>query len=1582
MKDISTSPGGLSAEKRRLLELRLRQKGIHTPGARTISRRTETGPCVLSYAQQRVWFLDQLLPGSAAYLISSIQKFHGKLYARALEQSLETLVHRHESLRTIFAEQAGQPVQIIQLPTRYKLPVIDLQGLKSTQREQEARRLARQEAQCPCDLTRGPLLRTYLLRLEEQEHICFLTLHHIVTDGWSNEVLVRELTTLYHAFVAGQPSPLAPLPIQYADYALWQRNWLQGEVLAEQLAYWHKQLAGVSPLNLPSDHSRPAIQTYRGDRETVLVPAPVLAQLQALSRQEDATLFMLLLAAFQVLLLRYTGQEDICVGTPIANRSRPETEGIIGFFVNTLVMRGTLTGDPTFLQLLRQVREVCLQAYAHQDIPFEKVVEELEPERDLSRSPLFQVMFELQAASHLRSDWTDIRIESLTVERTNSKFDLTFALAETDQGLYCTLEYSTDLFEAGTIRRMLNHWQNLLQGLVQAPQSRLSELPLLSGQEQALQLVQWNATQTEFPLACTVCQLFEQQVQQRPDAIALVFEGAVLTYGELNRRANLLAHSLRQLGVGPEVLVGICVERSLDMVIGILGILKAGGAYVPLDPTYPPDRLAYMQEDSGLPVLVTQSSLAECVPGRGLKVVFLDAERSTLEQQNESNPEALGNSENLAYVIYTSGSTGRPKGVQILHRAVVNFLTTMSHQPGLTAKDTLLAVTTLSFDIAALELFLPLIVGACVVVANRSLVANGAALVEELERSGVTTMQATPVTWRLLLLAGWQGKADLKILCGGEALPRELARQILPRAASLWNMYGPTETTIWSTISKIELEDNIVTIGRPIANTQIYLLDPHMQSVPIGVPGELYIGGEGLARGYLNRSDLTAERFVPHPWSQNPGERLYRTGDLVRYRKDGALEFVGRKDGQVKLRGYRIELGEIEAALRQHSGIQDCIVLVKDDVTDKRLVAYLLMEPGSSFVGNSLRSYLQDYLPSYMIPSTFVPLDAFPLTPNGKLDRQALLAFETEQHEGDVAQERVQTPLEELLVGLWCEVLKRKQVKIHDNFFDLGGHSLLTTQLIARLRAILGVEVSVRMVFEAPTVAGLAQQIEQLLSESEGIKVPPLVALERPQEIPLSFAQQRLWFLDQLQPGNAAYLVPQAQYLPGSLNVEALEKSLAEIIRRHESLRTTFMARAGQPLQVIHPVGRFCLPLIDISDLEQESKMRTAQHLAAQEAQHPFDLGQGPLLRTHLLRLAHTEHILLLTLHHIITDGWSNLILRQELLTLYRSFEAGQPSPLAPLPIQYADYALWQRQSLQGQFLEAQLDYWIGRLGGLPSIELPADYPRPAVVSSRGAIHRFSLSEDLSQSLKALCRQEGVTLFMTLLTAFQILFYRYTSQSDIVIGTDSANRHHVETEGVVGFFVNLLVLRTDLSGKPTFREALQRVREVVLGAYAHQDTPFELLVEKLASEHYPGLTPLVQVLFVLQNIPIEVESDADAGQPAEHNIIDPLSIRPRGDAETKVKFDLALFMWEKDGRLSGALNYRLDLFQEGSMETMMARFVTLLQSCVAQPDLPIDFLDMTSDAERIEQEREERKIRQELRSHDAAWLDFSGLDFA
>lgn len=1070
----------LSAQKQALLEKYLRGELAQSPEQRkSIEPRDPKSAVPLSFGQRQMWLLHQMTPDTPVYNECVTIHLPGPLNVDILGQSFNEIIRRHEAWRTNFSLVDGLPAQVIHAPFICKIPVKDVRALPEAEREAEALRLATEDARIPFDLAQGPLLRPLLIRLQDEAHRLFLTLHHIIFDGVAiYQVFLPELWAIYEAFLAGQPSPLPDPPIQYADYACWQAEQLKEDQLASHLAYWKQQLATIpAALELPTDRPRPPVQTYRGSMRPFALSEDLTDALKMMSRREGVTLYMTLLAAFNTLLYRYTGQDDLLIGTATAGRNRPELQKMMGYFLNTVVLRTDLSGNPSFRALLAREREVLASAVAHEDVPFEYLVKELQPERNLSANPLFQVLLTLEPPLPLLSSgWT---LTQMDVTVGISKFDLSLELDDRPEGLIGRFEYNTDLFDTATIERMVAHWQTLLASIAENPTLSLHELDLLTEAEHVQIRDTWNDTRAPYPDDRCLHSLFEDQVERTPDALAIVYENEQLTYRELNARANQLARYLCQVGVGPGVLVGLYMERSLFMVIGLLGILKAGGAYVPLDPSYPSERLSFMLEDAGISLLLTQHHLSTRMSLATLQCICLDTDAGKLSQQDSTNVENRTFSTNLAYVIYTSGSTGRPKGVQIPHRAVVNFLISMRQRPGLTATDTLLAVTTLSFDIAALELFLPLIVGARLIVASSELVANGAALADALERFNVTVMQATPVTWRLLLAAGWHGSPRLRIFCGGEALPLELARQLLPRSASLWNLYGPTETTIWSTVCKIEPDDEVISIGRPIANTELYVLDKHFQPVPIGVPGELYIGGDGLAHGYLNRPELTSERFLSHPLRSGSDAQLYRTGDLARYRPDGTIELLGRLDHQVKVRGFRIELGEIEAVLARHPAVREALVLARRDVPgEAQLVAYIVFGEQKSALVESLREYLRERLPAYMLPAAYVILEALPLTPNGKRDRNALPAPDRASH---LAGETFAAPtlmIHYQLLQIWEELLSVDSIGIRDNFFYLGGHSLLAARLINRIEQVFQKKIPLATLFAGPTIEALADALQ------------------------------------------------------------------------------------------------------------------------------------------------------------------------------------------------------------------------------------------------------------------------------------------------------------------------------------------------------------------------------------------------------------------------------------------------------------------------------------------------------------------------
>ncbi|QSV52967.1 MAG: amino acid adenylation domain-containing protein [Dolichospermum sp. UKL201] len=1482
----------------------------------------------LSFAQQRMWFLSQLDGESTFYNESFQLQIVGKLSVTALEQSINEIIRRHEVLRTNFPTVEGVPFQVIRPNLTLSIPVIDVQDFPET----AIQKIITQDVRKSFNLDTDTLIRVTLLQQAPESHLLLIIMHHIIIDGWSMGVFFKELEALYPAFIQGKPSPLTDLTIQYADFALWQREWLTKEVQDKQLEYWKQQLAGAPPLlELPTDYPRPPEQTFAGATVEFNIDADLTSQLVTLSQKSGVTLFMTLLTAFAVILHRYSGQDDLCIGSPFANRNRREIDTLIGFFVNTLVLRTQLAGNPSFSQLLEKVRSVVGDAHAHQNIPFEQVVEALKPERSLGYNPLFQVSFVLENFSLDTLELPGISLTPEIIDRGTAKFDLSLSMWQTQKGLIGSWEYNSDIFAADTITRMISHFQTLLAAIVKDPQQKIGELPLLTESERHQLLVEWNDTQADYPVDKCIHQLFEEQVERTPDAVAVVFEAKQLTYNELNTRANQLAQYLQSLGVGADVLVGICVERSLEMVIGLLGILKAGGAYVPLDPEYPIERLHFMLEDAQVKVLLTQQHLVEKLPEHQTKLVCIDEIWSQILENKQDNPSQKTTASNLANIIYTSGSTGKPKGVMVEHQGLCNLAQAQIEAFGLDSDSRVLQFASLSFDACISEILMSFGVGATLYLETKNSLAPGMPLIERLKNHKITHITLPPSI--LAVLPESELPTLQTIIVAGEACSLELIKQ-WSTDRKLFNAYGPTEASVCTTIAKCTPIDQKVTIGRPIANAQVYILDQNLKPLPIGVPGELHISGVGLARGYLNRPELTAEKFITNPFTKSKGrERLYKTGDLARYLPDGNIEYLGRIDNQVKIRGFRIELGEIEAALSQHEDVQTSVVIIREDSPgDKRLVAYIVPQTEIKLESSELRSFLKNKLPEYMIPNAFVFLEVLPLTPNGKVDRRAL---PTPDIQSELIDKYVapRTATEEILAQIWAQVLKVDLVGINDNFFILGGHSLLATQLVSRIRSSFKVELPLRSFFATPTVVELGQSIQQLQQEDLELTSPPILARVENVQLPLSYSQQRLWFLDQLEESSAIYNIPVGLRVQGKVNIAALEQSLQAIIARHEALRTNFITVDGETVQIIHAEIAWKLSVVNLQDLPTNEIELTAQQLVEKQTIQPFDLANESLITATLLLLSETENILIVCMHHIVSDGWSIGIFVKELTALYNAYAQGQPTPLAPLEIQYADFALWQRNWLQGDVLQRQLSYWQQQLQDAPALlALPTDRPRPAIQTFNGAHIEFALSSELTTKLTKLSQEQGVTLFMTLLAAYDTLLYRYTGTEDILVGTPIANRDRSEIEGLIGFFVNTLVMRTHVSGNPSFCELMTRVRDIAMEAYTHQHLPFEILVEALQPERDLSHNPLFQVMFILQNAPM---SDLD---------LTGLSVTSLPIENAISKFDLTLSMENTANGLVGVWEYNTDLFDSQTIERMTGHFVTLLVAVVENPQQQISQL--------------------------------------
>ncbi len=1839
--EIAARLAGLSPAKRALLERRRRGEAAASQ-VLTIGRRPDTGPAPLSFSQQRMWFLDQLEPGSPTYNLRVLLRLTGPLDRRALALSFREAVRRHEILRTAFREEAGVPVQVVlpDLPSLDgDLPLLDLGPVPAGEREAESRARMRELAAAGFDLAHPPLLRVALVELAPLDHHLLVVMHHIVSDGWSMGVLVREIGALYEAFTTGRPSPLPELPIQYADFAVWQSEWLAGEVLERDLGYWRARLEGAAELDLPTDRVRPAVQSSRGDAWRFGFDAGLMEAVETLARRESATPFMVLASGLLTLLGRWSGQEDLSVGAPFAGRNRPEVEGLIGFFVNTLVFRADLGAAPDFVALLHQVREVTLGAFAHQDVPFEKLVAELAPERDMSRTPLFQVALAFQNAPLLDASLSGLEIHPAQLPVDSAKFDLAFIVGGESGALSASLEYTTEIFDRTTAARLCEQWLRVLGAATATPESALPQLELLSPAERHQVLREWNDTQSADTAGDVLLhQGFERQADLQPEALAAVWEGESATYRELEARANRLAGFLASLGAGPGAPVGVWMDRSLDMLVALLGTCKAGAAYLPIDAGWPADRAEAVLAGTGASIVLTRRghlpavqglqwrlprlahavcldvilpepppepldvesvrelwdgvserafdwiteagfwsaytgepfpeaevleyrdrvvSLAEpwigphvpdlrdkrvleigsgsglilfelaprvgryvgidpsprtqernreraereghanvelltgfaheiealdpgsfdlillastvqffpgpiylervldlalsrLAPGGGLVVADVmdprrreDFRRSLAEfaathpgsaaahsgGRNEARellvdqayfadlpaalpaaagvrilarqegfpnelrfrydvvvekaavpversagrskrvwtgwhveagaPErldAIASPVDVAYVIHTSGSTGEPKGIVVQHRPAVELCRWVNTSFGVGPHDRLLFVTSPAFDLSVYDVFGVLAAGGTVHVAPEGAVRDAEELVRLLVHAPITIWDSAPAALQqlapLLPEPGTHLPQDTDatrlrlVLLSGDWIPvplPDVVRASFPQARVI-ALGGATEATVWSNwfpIGEVDPGWPSIPYGRPITNARYHVLDRLLEPCPISVPGDLYIGGACLCVGYARLPEMTAEKFIPDPFTDEPGARMYATGDHARYGHDGNIEFLGRVDQQVKVRGYRIELEEIEAVLIRQPGVREAAVVAREDIPgDKRLVGYVVPTAWPAPTAAELRAALAQVLPEYMVPWTFVALERMPLTANGKLDREGLPApQEMAPLETDyVAPE---TDAERAVALIWQEVLGRPRIGLHDNFFELGGSSLVAAQVISRVRQVFAVELPLRALFENRTLVSLAERVAELQAEAAESAIPELTPASRDQILPLSSAQQGLWMVDQIEPGSPRYNIPGAMHISGPLQPELLRRALDEVVRRHEVLRTTFHDFwGGEPAQLITPPEPFPLPVVDLSGLPSPWKEDEAAFRMVAEARRPFDLQAGPLLRSILLRLDGEEHVALATFHHIVSDAWSVGIFFREIAALFKAWSTAAPAALPELPVQYADFAVWQRSWLAGEVLERELEYWRRQLAGMPRVfELPADRPRQVVQSFRGRSRPLALPAGIVAPLESLGRHKGTTLFMVLLGAFAVILGRATGQEDLGIGTAIDGRDRHETENLIGFFINSLVLRVDLSGDPAFDLLLDRIRGMALGAYAHQSLPFERLVEELVPVRDPSHAPLFQVAITLQNT------------PAAALALPGLTLSQVPVDSGSAKMDLILLPNESGGVLGGICEYSTALFDASTVDRLLGHLGNLLRAVVAEPGRRLSELVLLSPAE-------------------------------
>jgi len=1543
----------------------------------------------LSPHQKHLWLLQQ--DGTPYRSVCTIT-LAGPLDAARLHSAIGEVVKRHEILRTSFHGMAGMkvPVQVVHESNSFDWQQIDLRA--DGAQEDSLTKLYDQERVHSSDAEGGSVLRATLVALSPDKHVLIAGVPALCADAQTLRNLFGEISRCYST----SPDHSAEDPFQYADFSEWRNEMVEAadEEAERGRAYWRKEGTGAqASVTLPFEVRRGKEASARvavPERVEMRIDATFAQSVERLAAQCEATTETVLLSCWQTLLWRLSGQAEVVVGYISDGRKYEELHGAAGLFAKAVPVRIEIEGSSRFGDTVQRVFEKVSEAReweAYYDASEAVTISELE-------AAIGGVGYQYQQREPEQYEARGVRFAIELLYSRIQSFKLKLNCVQAGDSLWAEIEYDGRVFERADVERIGGYYQQLLSSAVAQPEAQLGRLRLLSEHERQRLILESNVTTAEYPHDRCIHQLFEEQVERTPDAPAIVFADQQISYSELNERANSLANHLRRLGVGSSAVVGLLMDRSIQMMVGVLGILKAGAAYLPLNTDHPAARLSHQLNDAAASFLVTETKLAAELPKYEGRVLCLDRDWDQFESAPVSNPESVATPEDFVYIIYTSGSTGVPKGVAVRHRNLVNYTHAISSQLQLGAaagnngeaingaesaspQCQYATVTTISADLGNTSIYPALTSGGCLHLVRYDVATDATRFAQYIEEHPIDVLKIVP-SHLSALLASSGGRRVLPrryLILGGEALTWELVGRVREAVGGstcqVINHYGPTETTVGSLTYRLGDKDAeqqaaaqsaTVPIGRPLANTRAYILDEHLEVVPAGVVGELYVGGEGVAAGYLHQEDQTKERFITDPFSEQDGARVYKTGDLARYLREGSIEFLGRRDHQVKIRGYRVELAEVEAVLREHDTVREAVVVAREDQPGhKRLVAYLIPANEQALKTDKLRAFLHEKLPDYMVPQTFVLLKALPLTRNGKVDRSALPAAEQEQAELRRNFVPPQTPAEKVLAGIWTEVLGLDQVSIHDNFFELGGHSLLVTQVISRARAAFEVEIPLRSIFESPTVAGLSESIEVAREAEKNQQSLPILPASRQGHIPLSFAQQRLWFLDQLEPGSFLYNAPRAFRIGGELNVTALRQTLNAIVARHEALRTTFATEDGNPVQVVAPSLNVVLPIVDLSQLADGDREAEARRLATEEARRPFDLAQGPLVRTALLRLSAEEHVLMLTMHHIVSDGWSGGVLFRELGTLYKDFSEGKPARLPELPIQYADYAIWQRQWLQGEVLEEQLSYWREQLGGeLPQLELPTDRPRSAVPSDGGAYRFVKFPERITEGLEALSKREGATLFMTLLAAFQTLLMRYSGQEDIIVGATVAGRNRAEIEGLIGFFTNTLMLRTNLSGDPTFRQLLGQVREVTIGAYAHEDVPFEKLVEELDPERALSRRLLSRVRFALHNAQPSLELPGLRLSQFEFD-------------SGIVRYDLALFMEKTEQGLRASWTYKTDLFDAATITRMSNSFETLLSSIVAQPDAWLnDLVSALIEADKQQQaaekgERKESKLKK-LRS--------------
>lgn len=1503
------------------------------PSLQTLARRNQSIP--LSFSQQGLWFIEQLEPGSPLYNVPRLYRLAGELNRDAAEKSFFALANRHEILRVTFRDREGMPAQIV---NESALPTITFQSGMS---EEEVRRQVDIEAQMPFDLEKGPLLRVVFFSLDNKNHLMLVNMHHLICDLWSMGILIKEWLSFYQAYQTGQPANMESLPLQFTDYARLEEDLLSSDEMERQLDFWKNKLGGELPtLTLFPNQSHGVTRSSQGKEERFRIPSDLVEKLQGVGGRRNATLYMTVMAAFQALLHRYSQQNDIVVGTPVAGRMDTETDNLIGCFVNTIVVRTDLSGELTFNTLLDKVKLEFLQAFNHQDVPFEKVVRALRPDRDQSHSPLFQVMFSFQSRLDSSTKIPGLEIKGDEYIHTGtSKFDLTLYIELEEDGWIGYWEYRTDRFEEDSVKRMSHHFLNLLKAIADDPDKPINRMDMLTDTEKQQLLDELNNTDVSYPSDKCLHELFQKQADLTPDAVAAIYKNKEITYSQLEKESNRLAHFLREQGIREDTCVGVYMDRSLELVTALLGILKAGGAFLPLDTEAPSSRIMKILQDAKAPLCLTQEHLVKGLDGDSSVIcVSMDREKEELKKYPVSRVQSEVSPEHLVSVYYTSGSTGQPKGVASTHRGWVNRIHWMQRQHRLQPGESVLQKTTLTFDDAAVEFFWPLMAGGRIALIEPGMHRDPRAILDAGISYQVSVIQFVPSMLGMVLdTITEEDKQSLDrlrvVISSGEALHGDLVKRFLQcMPGKLFNTWGATEVSIDSTMhtcSEKDVQDAVVSVGRPIDNNQVYILDRNLQPVPLGVAGDLYIGGIGVARGYLNQPERTKHAFLDHPF--RPGLRLYRTGDRGCFREDGAILFLGREDNQVKIRGMRVETGEIENTLLEHEAVKEAVVILREDQSVKQLVAYLVSIDNTPLDSGELRLYLQDKLPEYMIPAYYMVLDHLPLNANGKVERTALPAPDSSHL---ALQEKFLAPrtdTEKTLAKIWSELLGLDRVGIHDHFFKLGGHSLLAVQVISRIFDTTGIRIPLRSIFEKPTIEDLAVHIDQKKERDHAPK--GIEPTGQTTYLPLSFAQQRLWFLHQLNPESSAYNMPKCYIIRGKLDLEAIQESLKQLIERHTVLRTVFESNGeGYPVQSVLTQWELPFEYKDLSHHPSEEQEEWVRDIFHREARRPFHLSDGPLIRVQLIRCHEQEHRLIFNMHHIISDGWSIGIMIREISEIYTKICVEQTAKLLPLPVQYADYAFWQQEHLTDEALKDSLTYWKKQLGGeIPSLQLPVDTSSELGNQGNSRV-TYRLSEDMVQRLKEISHTEEATLFMTLLTAFKVLLHRMTDQEDILIGTPIVNRNRKELEYLIGLFLNTLVLRTDLSGNPSFTEQLQRVRQTSMDAYSNQDVPFERVVEEVQPERSLNRNPLFDVM--INYITKEEVDDHLWNIPG-------MEVEEQDFLEFESKFLMTLYIFEKEQGLQLDLVYQSDKFSDLRMQEMLNQYHNLLNQIIQDPQRDI-----------------------------------------